>query len=126
MQYGLAELADTASTYLMRTRFDKLTPEQVRVIPTAEAYQKVILLQQHRKSEIKTLLTNSELFPFGYGACPTHAKIATTRWNDERAKLQELVEAGTSSRSEIVQSTCVHASSDTDIAAEMLSRLEDT
>lgn len=93
-QYGLPEIADEASTHLMATRFHTLTAEQLRIIPTAEAYHKLILLQKYRQARIREHLMNSELFPFGYGVCPIHAKTAAGKWRDERGKLHELVEAG--------------------------------
>lgn len=127
VKYGLSDIADTASVYLMATRLDTLTPAQVRVIPSAEAYHKIVLLQQYRKTKITELLMNSELFPYGYGKCSAHFNLAITKWETERAALCKLVEAGT--LNVFLSNPTVFSekstSLDTDVSAEMSSRLEE-
>lgn len=93
-QYSLAEIADKASKFLVFTPLERYGFDDVKVIPTAEAYHKLLQLQSYRKQRIKGLLMNEELFPHGYGACSAHKDYAEAIWDKRRRSILPDVHSG--------------------------------
>ena len=91
---GLVDIADEASAFLVQPPLHTYTPEELRIIPTAEAYQKLLLLQHHRTMKLKKLLMDEQLFPHGYGECTAHRQVATDLWTEKKRSLLGLVDAG--------------------------------
>lgn len=91
--YGLASrmsldsIADEASAFLVQPPLHTYTLEEVKIIPTAEAYHKLLKLQQYRVEKIRDILAHEQLFPHGYGVCNTHKEAALTSWDRKKKTL---------------------------------------
>ncbi|KAI5124462.1 hypothetical protein M0805_008345 [Coniferiporia weirii] len=105
-QLSLPDIADEASAFLVSLPLHAYKPEEIKVIPAAEAYHRLLQLQRHRTLKIRELLANTDLFPHMYGACPVHVNSAKAIWEKERGMLVLRTDAGT------------------DVAAEMSAKLE--
>lgn len=93
-QLGLDWMADEASAFLVQPPLHTYTQDEVKLIPTAEAYHKLLILQHHRVEKIKDLLAHEELFPHGYGVCSAHKGSALAFWDQKRKSLLGRVDAG--------------------------------
>lgn len=91
--YGLAtrmsldSIADEASAFLVQPPLHTYTSEEVKIIPTAEAYHKLLKLQQYRVEKIRDILAHEQLFPHGYGVCNTHKVSALASWDRKKRTL---------------------------------------
>ncbi|THV07573.1 hypothetical protein K435DRAFT_959647 [Dendrothele bispora CBS 962.96] len=66
--------------------------EEIEMIPTVEAYHKVIRLQDARVKTLKRMLLEEEIFPHGYGACPSHLNETKAIWHAARINLARKIE----------------------------------
>ncbi|OCB85253.1 hypothetical protein A7U60_g7880 [Sanghuangporus baumii] len=94
IQYSLPEIADQASKFLAFTPLERYSMEDIKIIPSAEAYHKLLQLQSYRKRRIKELLMNEDLFPHGYGACSAHKDYAEVMWDKRRRSILPNVHSG--------------------------------
>ena len=100
--YGIAKslgnesIAQKASVYLIHPPLHRYSPEDVKVIPTAEAYHEIFLLQHHRTTKLRELLMNEDLFPHGYGECLKHKNQANVLWENRKKNLVTRIESGSS------------------------------
>ncbi|KAL5534585.1 hypothetical protein ACEPAG_1048 [Sanghuangporus baumii] len=93
-QYSLPEIADDASKFLALTPLERYSLEDIKIVPSAEAYHKLLQLQSYRKRRIKELLMNEDLFPHGYGACSAHKDFAELMWDKRRRNILPNVHSG--------------------------------
>jgi len=101
--YGLAtrmsldSIADEASAFLIQPPLHTYTSEEVKIIPTAEAYHKLLTLQHYREEKIRDILAHEQLFPHGYGVCNTHKETALNSWGRKKKSLltSGRIDAGT-------------------------------
>jgi len=91
VQMGLDEVAGEASMYLLHPPLSTYTAEDVSVIPTAEAYHKLVLLHDHRTTRLRTLLMDEAIFPHGYGKCTKHHKSTATLWEQTKKTVAERI-----------------------------------
>ena len=91
---GLDEIAAKTSKHLLHPPLMSYTPEELRVIPTAEAYQKLLLLHDYRIKKLTEMLLNEEIFPHGYGECPRHVQHTKALWQSRKEKILGRIEAG--------------------------------
>jgi len=96
--YGFATLHDMpivaskASQFLLPLA--SYTLEDVKVIPSVEAYHKIIRLQDYRTKGLRKTLLGETLFPHGYGLCPSHHQTAELLWHGAQSKLVGRIESG--------------------------------
>ncbi|PFH49231.1 hypothetical protein AMATHDRAFT_148184 [Amanita thiersii Skay4041] len=98
--HGMDHIASKASQYLMPLA--SYRTDEVKIIPSVEAYHNLIRLQDLRAKTLKTFLLSEELFPHGYGKCSAHHIYATAAWDAQRKAL------------------AIRVDLETDIAAEMM------
>lgn len=91
---GLERISAKASIFLLHPPLHTYSLAQIEVIPTAQAYHKLLLLQRHRVVKLRELLLTEELFPHGYGACPQHKDAATVLWDTKKKDLVGRIESG--------------------------------
>lgn len=96
--YGFATLhnvdtvAAKASRYLRPMASYKSS--EIKVIPSVEAYHKVVRLQDLRVKKIRSLLLGEDVFPHGYGECPSHAQSTPLLWDNVRQSILGKIESG--------------------------------
>ncbi|KAJ8596490.1 hypothetical protein M405DRAFT_856424 [Rhizopogon salebrosus TDB-379] len=93
--HDLPKIAAEASAHLLHPPLSSYTKEDIRIIPTVTAYHELLRLHEYRKSRLREILLNEDLFPHGYGTCPTHRQSATQLWERKRAYLATQIEAAT-------------------------------
>ena len=91
---GLDKIAAKASMYLLHPPLASYSTEEMRVIPTAEAYHKLVLLHDFRIRRLKEILIEAEIFPHGYGECSRHASRANTLWANRKDQIVNKIQAG--------------------------------
>ncbi|KAJ7899974.1 hypothetical protein B0H14DRAFT_2671699, partial [Mycena olivaceomarginata] len=98
--YGLAltlgdmpYVAAEASQYVLPLAW--YSPEEAKVVPTVAAYHNVLQLQAYRVKALQDILLREELFPHGYGMCPTHNTSAAAVWARTRLILARKIETNT-------------------------------
>jgi hypothetical protein len=91
---GWDSIAAEASKFLLHPPLSAYTIQDVKVIPTAEAHHKLLLLQAFRVKRLREVLLSEEIFPHGYGACPTHCQQTSELWERRRSALAPRIEAG--------------------------------
>ncbi|KAK7064529.1 ras protein [Favolaschia claudopus] len=69
--------------------------EEVKVVPTVEDYHNVLRLQAFRVKALQNILLQEDLFPHGYGMCPTHSTSAAAIWERTRLILARKIETNT-------------------------------
>ncbi|KAH7883810.1 hypothetical protein F5I97DRAFT_1596380 [Phlebopus sp. FC_14] len=84
-----------ASAYLLHPPLSSYSREEIASIPSAAAYHDLVRLHAFRIKHLKRIVLNEDVFPFGYGVCPTHQKSTTRMWNGRRMYLATQVEAAT-------------------------------
>jgi len=119
--HDLPKIAAEASAHLLHPPLSSYTKDDIQIIPTVTAYHELLRLHEYRKYRLREILLNEDLFPHGYGACPTHRQRATQLWEGKRMHLATQIEAGV--QANIV---CISGSASyklinpaTDIAGEM-------
>jgi len=97
--YGLATLyeqrniASQASQYLLPMAW--YSSQDIKAIPSAVAYHDLVRLQKFRVKSLQAILLHEDLFPHGYGSCPSHHHEATSIWNSMRLALASDIETHT-------------------------------
>ncbi|KAJ7275394.1 hypothetical protein B0H12DRAFT_256822 [Mycena haematopus] len=71
------------------------TPEEAKIVPTVTAYHDVLRLQAFRVKALQGILLREDLFPHGYGMCPTHNTSAEAVWDRTRLILARKIETNT-------------------------------
>lgn len=91
--FGLGTAASTASQYL--DPMASYAAAQVEVIPTVAAYHRVLVLQNFRVQALRRILSGEEIFPHGYGLCPSHQRQTTSIWEARRTFLMGRIQSNT-------------------------------
>lgn len=90
---GLDYVASEASQYLMPLASYKL--DEIAVIPNVSAYHKLVRLQALRVKALRDLVMGEDIFPHGYGVCPSHQRETTASWDAKRVALASMIETVT-------------------------------
>lgn len=98
--HDLPKIAAQASAHLLHPPLSSYTKEDIQIIPTVTAYHELLRLHDYRKSRLREILLNEDLFPHGYGTCPLHRRWATQLWEQKRMYMATQIEAG-------VQNVCI-------------------
>ncbi|KAF7339961.1 Ras protein [Mycena venus] len=69
--------------------------EEVKDVPTVADYHNVLRLQSYRVKALQDILLGEDLFPHGYGMCPTHSASAAAIWDRTRLILARKIETNT-------------------------------
>ncbi|KAG1755037.1 uncharacterized protein EDB91DRAFT_1042289 [Suillus paluster] len=93
--HNLPKIAAEASAHLLHPPLSSYTKEDIQIIPTVTAYHELLRLHEYRKFRLRDILLNEDIFPHGYGACPSHAQYATQLWEQKRVYLATQIEAAT-------------------------------
>lgn len=93
-EFGLDYIAAKASNYLLHPPLHTYRAEEIRVIPTAEAYHKLVVLHAHRVARMREILMGEVIFPFGYGECSVHKTTTVALWDQQRKALVPKTESG--------------------------------
>ncbi|KAJ3541218.1 hypothetical protein NM688_g6116 [Phlebia brevispora] len=94
-ELGLDEIAAQASMYLLHPPLTSYSAEDMRAIPTGEAYHKLVLLHDFRVKKLQGLLEEAEIFPHGYGACPRHSHRLQNLWESRKSVVFSEIQAAT-------------------------------
>ena len=94
VKFGLDEIAGEASTHLLHPPLTSYTPDEIKVIPTAEAYHRLALLHEIRIRKLREVLENEEVFPHGYGECRRHAQRMESVWRQRKNVVMNKIQAG--------------------------------
>lgn len=89
-QLGIAGKASQYAMPLASYRTDA-----IKVIPSVEAYHRLVQVQDLRLAIIKKILLSENLFPHGYGKCPVHDASRAAIWDAQRKALAIRVNIGT-------------------------------
>jgi len=95
VELGLEDLAAKTSMYLLDPPLSTYTAEDIKVIPSAEAYHSLVLLHEFRIKKLKETMMNEAIFPHGYGRCSKHANQATALWEQQKELVAAKIEAAT-------------------------------
>ncbi|GLB36409.1 hypothetical protein LshimejAT787_0306970 [Lyophyllum shimeji] len=90
---GIDYVANEASQYLMPLA--SYRPHEIALIPDVLAYHKLVQLQAARVKALRDLVIGEEIFPHGYGACPSHQQETTACWEARRTALASVIETDT-------------------------------
>ncbi|PSR71272.1 hypothetical protein PHLCEN_2v12786 [Hermanssonia centrifuga] len=93
-ELGLDKVAAKASTHLLHPPLTSYSTEEMKAIPTAEAYHKLALLHEFRTRKIRETLMNEEVFPHGYGECSRHAQRTKDLWKTRKHVVYNQIQAG--------------------------------
>jgi hypothetical protein len=91
---GLQALAVDASKHLLHPRLAAYSPKDIKMIPSTEAWQKLVLLHDVRIRGLREILLGEEIFPHGYGTCSAHKDKTITLWGQRKMDIILKVEAG--------------------------------
>ena len=91
---GLGALAARTSKFLLHPPLAAYTPDEISVIPTAEAYHRLVLLHEHRIKRLREVLAGEPIFPQNYGECSKHTHKTKARWEDKKKRIISRMEAG--------------------------------
>ncbi|THH02503.1 hypothetical protein EW026_g381 [Hermanssonia centrifuga] len=101
-ELGLDKVAAKASTHLLHPPLTSYSTEEMKAIPTAEAYHKLALLHEFRTRKIRETLMNEEVFPHGYGECSRHAQRTKDLWKTRKHVVYNQIQAATDAAAEMV------------------------
>ncbi|KAK7694389.1 hypothetical protein QCA50_001575 [Cerrena zonata] len=94
VQLGLDDVAAKTSMYLLAPPLSSYSVEDLKVIPTADAYHKLVLLHDLRIKRLREILRGESIFPHGYGDCPRHSQKTVFLWERKKEDVVNLIEAG--------------------------------
>ena len=94
IELGLESVAAKTSIYLLHPPLSSYSPEDMKVIPTAEALQKLVRLHDYRIKKLGQVLDEEVVFPYGYGLCMKHGQKTKSLWNQRKHHLNPLIQAG--------------------------------
>ncbi|KAG6910607.1 hypothetical protein DXG01_009558, partial [Tephrocybe rancida] len=89
--HRLDYVASEASQYLLPLA--SYTVDEVAVIPTVAAYHKLVHLQALRVNALRDHVLGEDIFPHGYGACPSHQRETVASWEAKRLALATVVDS---------------------------------
>ncbi|KAJ7225848.1 hypothetical protein GGX14DRAFT_348516 [Mycena pura] len=69
--------------------------QEVAAVPTVVDHHNILRLQAFRVKALQDILLREELFPHGYGMCPTHGTSATASWERTALILAMKIESNT-------------------------------
>jgi hypothetical protein len=92
--HGLNDIADRTSKYLLHPPLASYSVDEIKVIPSVEAYHKLVLLHQFRITKLREAVLAEEVFPHGYGECAAHKEKTISLWGRARKSLAHKIEAG--------------------------------
>jgi len=90
--YGLDKVASKASEYLKPIASYGI--DEVKMIPTVEAYHKIAQFQDYRVKAMRELVLVEEIFPHGYRLCARHQETTESIWNRTRKAVAARIEIG--------------------------------
>jgi hypothetical protein len=93
-RHGLDSIANAASKYLLHPPLSSYAEEDIKVLPCAEAYHKLVKLHAFRIKSLRAILLAEDIFPHGYGECASHSHNTTALWERARQALVYRIEAG--------------------------------
>jgi hypothetical protein len=88
------DIAAAASEYLLHPPLSSYSIAAIQTIPTVEAYHKLVMLHGLRTRQLRAIVLAEEIFPYGYGSCPSHSQQTTELWVQTRNGLAPKIEAG--------------------------------
>lgn len=94
--FGMPDIAVEASAHLLHPPLTSYTPEEIKIIPTAQAYHRLVLLHELRIRKLGEVLEHEEIFPHGYGECGRHAERTKSLWLRRKATTMSKIQAGES------------------------------
>lgn len=94
VERGSHSLATEASKYLLHPPLSEYAPKALKVIPTPEAWHKLVLLHDVRIRGLREILVGEEIFPHGYGACSSHKDKTMALWAARKMDIILRIEAG--------------------------------
>ncbi|OBZ79789.1 hypothetical protein A0H81_00528 [Grifola frondosa] len=100
---GLDSIAAKASMYLLHPPLSEYSPEEVKVIPTADAYHRLLLLHDHRIKALREVLIGESIFPHGYGQCVKHSQTTTALWEQRKRVVAQQLQAATDAAAEMAE-----------------------
>ncbi|KAF9499912.1 hypothetical protein BDN71DRAFT_77761 [Pleurotus eryngii] len=92
-QHGLDRIASKASKYIPPVAGFSI--QEIKVIPTVEAYHRLVQLQDNRVKAMRKILLEEDMFPFNYGICLPHHEEARALWDKARRRLIGRIETDT-------------------------------
>jgi hypothetical protein len=115
MERGLQPLAVDASKHLLHPRLSAYSPKDIKIMPSPDAWQKLVLLHDVRIRGLRAVLLGEEIFPHGYGTCSSHKDKAIFLWGQRKTDIILKVDAGEryseTNRLPKLYSSCVFATS---------------
>jgi hypothetical protein len=91
---GLQSLAIDASKHLLHPRLSAYSPKDIKIIPSPEAWQRLVLLHDVRIRGLREILLGEEIFPHGYGTCPSHKDKTISLWSQRKMTIIPKIDAG--------------------------------
>ena len=91
---GLPRIAAEASMHLLYPPLTSYSAEEMRAVPTAEAYHKLVLLHDLRTKRLREILEETEIFPHGYGECHRHGHRTRNLWDTRKRAVSSGIQAG--------------------------------
>lgn len=88
------DVAAEASAYLLHPPLFTYPKDRIELIPSVSAYHDLVRLHGYRIQQLKAILLQEDIFPFGYGVCVVHQESTTRVWNESRMLLATQLEAG--------------------------------
>ncbi|KAH7924011.1 hypothetical protein BV22DRAFT_544960 [Leucogyrophana mollusca] len=93
--HQLSDVAIEASANLLHPPLSSYSKQEIAVIPTVEGYHELVRLHGYRIRKLRHVLMHEDIFPHGYGACPTHKDSTMLKWENRRRFLAGKIEAAT-------------------------------
>ncbi|KAF9452520.1 hypothetical protein P691DRAFT_804257 [Macrolepiota fuliginosa MF-IS2] len=94
MERQMQKIASKASQFLEPMGSYPIQ-EVLDAIPSVKALHRVVQLQHLRVKTLREVLNESEIFPKGYGACPSHREKTMECWDRQRKALAGKIDSGT-------------------------------
>ncbi|GJE87777.1 hypothetical protein PsYK624_038600 [Phanerochaete sordida] len=92
---GHAAIAAKASKFLLHPPLTSYTTDEIKSIPTAEAYHRLVLLHEHRIKRLREILIDEPIFPQRYGECSKHTARTKRHWEARKGLVIPRVAAAT-------------------------------
>nr|GAT49725.1 predicted protein [Mycena chlorophos] len=73
-RFEMPRVVNEASQYVLP--LSRYSSEEIRLFPTVASYHDIHRLQAYRVDALQNILSHEDLFPHGYGTCPTHEDAA--------------------------------------------------
>jgi len=92
---GLDDVAARASMYLLDPPLSSYTAQDIAVIPSAQAYHRLVQLHDYRIKKLMAYVMGEEIFPHGYGKCPRHGAKTQDVWEERKKVVCGKIQAAT-------------------------------